>query len=257
MRSTTAFFIFFTIFAQAQVRISKLIIPANETFELNESDIIVTDTLIMMDSSRIKLNSLRPENFIRAKVAIFGQHCIISGRGINGKRGRNGNPGITPTAPCLDGTNGRNGSRGLDGIQGVNLFLYLDKIVIKGNLICDLSAGNGGNGGNGGEGGSGGPGTKQCYGGNGGNGGSGGGGANGGLGGTLIVGGGATEIVKSLLGNFFVVKQKGGSFGYGGISGYGGAAGLSSSGKNGKAGFSGNDGPYGKPGNNGTVKFEE
>ena len=72
----------------AQVRVGKLLMKAEETYTLAESDILVADTLVMMDSSRIILNKLKADNFIRAKVAIFGSHCVIDGKGIEGKPGR-------------------------------------------------------------------------------------------------------------------------------------------------------------------------
>src|ERR1044071_3248346 len=80
----------------AQVRVSALVIKKNEIYKLNPSDIIVADTLIMMDSARIVLNPLKPENFIRANVAIIGNNCTIEGKGTNGAKGRNGSAGNSP-----------------------------------------------------------------------------------------------------------------------------------------------------------------
>ena len=71
-----------------QVRVSKLVIKSNETYTLSETDILVADTLIMMDSSRLVLNKLKPDNFIRTKVAIIGSYCVIDGKGLPGKAGR-------------------------------------------------------------------------------------------------------------------------------------------------------------------------
>ncbi|MFZ6012857.1 MAG: hypothetical protein ACOYXT_21105 [Bacteroidota bacterium] len=257
MTRAVLFILFATITSYAQVRVSKLVINPGEVYELGESDIIVADTLIMMDSSRIKLNQLKRENYIRAKVAIFGNHTIIDGRGVSGKPGRNGKPGRTFIGPCRAGSDGAHGTRGLEGTPGINLFLYIDKINITGRLIIDLSGGHGGNGGDGGEGGGGSPGTLQCDGGNGGNGGSGAIGGNGGVGGTLTIGGSDLAIIKTLIGNKLTLYNKGGNFGYGGISGFGGPPGLGPAKKNGRAGVRGIDGPYGRSGNNGSVKFEE
>ena len=131
----------------AQVRVSKLVIKTNQSYDLGQSDILVADTLVMMDSSRLILNKLKPENFIRVKVAAIGNHCVIDGKGINGQAGRNGKPGITPIGPCLDGTAGRDGTKGLDGTAGINLFLYLERVSLKGVLTIDISGGNGGRGG--------------------------------------------------------------------------------------------------------------
>lgn len=243
--------------AQAQVRVSKLVIESHQTFYLDSTDILVADSLIMMDSSRIKLNGLKAENFIRTNVAVFGKHCIIDGRGVAGKKGTDGTAGLTPVGPCRDGVPGRNGLRGLSGGSGINLFLYIDKIHIKGQLIIDLSGGNGGDGGNGGEGGGGSPGTHHCIGGDGGDGGNGGLGGDGGRGGILTIGGRDAVITRALIGNLLLVKNHGGSFGYGGISGAGGHAGLGPNKKNGTPGNKGKDGLYGRPGDSGTVLLEE
>ena len=87
----------------AQVRVGTLVIKPNEIYELKESDIIVADTLIMMDSSCIKLNPLKRDNFIRAQVAYLGSGSRIDGRGVDGAPGRNGQNGDTATGPCRDG----------------------------------------------------------------------------------------------------------------------------------------------------------
>ena len=171
-RVITMLFLCSWIATQAQLRVGTLVIRPHETFTLDSADILVADSLIMMDSSRIRLNALKPENFLRVNVAVFGNHCVIDGRGIAGKKGNDGAAGLTPIGPCRDGSPGRNGLRGLTGGAGLNLFLYIDKIHIRGRLIIDLSGGNGGDGGNGGEGGSGSPGTRHCHGGDGGRGGS-------------------------------------------------------------------------------------
>src|SRR5690606_18429547 len=131
----------------AQIRVSKLVIGKNEAYELKNSDILVADTLVMMDSARLVLNKLKRDNYIRAQTVIVGNHCIIDGRGLNGEPGKSGAPGTTPYGPCSDGTRGRNGGRGLDGTPGVNLFLYIEDIKLSGTLTIDLSGGNGGRGG--------------------------------------------------------------------------------------------------------------
>lgn len=247
----------FSLASQAQIRVSKLVIRPHETFTLDSTDILVTDSLVMMDSSRLRLNGLKAENFIRTHVAIFGNHCVIDGRGVNGKGGTDGTPGLTPIGPCRDGVPGRNGLRGLSGGPGINLFLYIDKIHVKGKLIINLSGGSGGDGGNGGPGGGGSPGTHHCNGGDGGHGGNGGSGGDGGRGGILTLGGRDAEITKALIGSLLVVKNNGGSFGYGGFSGAGGQAGLGPNRKNGTPGDKGADGLYGRPGDSGTVLLEE
>ena len=256
-RAIVLLFWCFSVSALAQVRVSKLVIRPHEVFSLDSTDILVADSLIMMDSSTIRLNGLKAENFIRINVAIFGKSCKIDGKGVFGKRGPDGTPGLTPIGPCRDGVAGRNGLRGLSGGSGINLFLYIDMIQIKGKLVIDLSGGNGGDGGNGGEGGGGSPGTHHCIGGEGGRGGNGGSGGDGGPGGTLTIGGRDVENIRAFLGNLFILKNNGGSFGYGGISGAGGPAGLGPNKKNGEAGAKGADGLYGRPGDKGAVLFEE
>lgn len=256
-RAILTLFLISCIPAHAQVRVGTLVILPHETYYLDSTDILVADSLIMMDSSRIKLNGLKAENFIRTNVAIVGYHCVIDGRGLPGKKGLDGTPGLTPIGPCRDGVAGRNGLRGLSGGAGINLFLYIDKIHIKGKLIIDLSGGNGGDGGNGGEGGSGSPGTHHCIGGDGGRGGNGGAGGDGGRGGVLTIGGRDADITRALIGNLLRIKGQGGSFGYGGIGGAGGQSGLGPKGKNGKPGEKGLDGLYGRPGDRGTVLTDE
>ena len=60
-------------------------------------------------------------------------------------------PGNTPTGPCLNGSPGKDGTRGLDGTKAVNLFMYLEKVTVRGQLIVDLGGGKGGRGGHGGQ----------------------------------------------------------------------------------------------------------
>jgi hypothetical protein len=249
--------IFCSLIVQAQVRVSKLVVRPSETYVMDSTDIIVADTLIMMDSSVIRLNGLKPDNFIRTKVAIFGKHCLIDGRGIKGNKGTEGAHGITPVGPCKDGLPGRNGLRGLTGGPGVNLFLYVDHIEVKGQLIIDISGGSGGDGGNGGHGGGGSSGTQHCYGGDGGDGGNGGAGGDGGRGGVLTVGGLDAMVTKALLGNLILVKNHGGAFGYGGVRGSGGLPGLGPGRKHGRPGQNGKDGLYGRPGDGGAIRFQE
>ena len=240
----------------SQIRIEKLVIRPGQVYISDFSDIIVADTLIMMDSSCIRLNELKPDNYIRAKVAVIGRNCSIDGRGVNGKRGTHGANGISPIGPCMKGSGARNGGRGLDGTRGINLFLYIDSLNLTGSLTINLSGGNGGDGGNGGIGGGGSPGTMHCNGGDGGDGGNGGNGGNGGVGGNLSLGGLDETNIRSMIGERLTIFNKGGSFGYGGISGYGGPAGLGPDRKNGKDGLHGKDGVEGRAANNGTILFE-
>lgn len=240
----------------SQIRVSKLVIKPNQVYDLGLSDILVADTLVMMDSSRLRLNSLKTDNYIRAQVAIFGNYCVIDGRGVNGKDGRDGRNGDTPFGPCADGTNARNGGRGLDGGTGINLFLYFEEVINAKNLVIDLTGGNGGNGGKGGIGGGGGSGTIHCKGGNAGNGGNGGDGGNGGRGGVLTVSCTRCSDIRALVSEHFELRLAGGSFGYGGYSGYAGGPGIGPNRNNGVKGTSGKDGAPGKSGDKGALNFD-
>jgi hypothetical protein len=246
-----------SVCAHAQIRSGTFVVEAGQTFDLKNSDIIVADTFIMMDASRLKLNKAKRENYLRVKVAIFGKNVVIDGRGVAGIQGKKGTAGTTMLGPCREGTSAKAGARGTDGGQGVNLFLYVDKIIVNGNLVIDLSGGNGGDGGDGGEGGGGSPGTRHCYGGNGGTGGDGGPGGDGGKGGVLTFGGADVDVVKVLVGSQIILNTFGGNFGYGGLAGSGGSPGLGPSKHNGTVGRSGKDGTKGRPGINGGIQFEQ
>ena len=41
----------------------------------------------------------------------------------------------------MNGQSERNGRCGLDGASGLNLFLYIDKVIMQGRMIIDLSVG--------------------------------------------------------------------------------------------------------------------
>ncbi|MBX2965041.1 MAG: hypothetical protein KF845_02760 [Cyclobacteriaceae bacterium] len=243
--------------AWSQVRVDKLVIKAGEAFEFdNETDILVADTLVMMDSSRLVLNELKRENFIRAKVAIIGNNCHIVGIGIHGKAGRDGRDGITSIGPCRDGTNGSIGVSGLSGGAGINLSFYVEHLIVNGRLIIDLSGGNGGDGGAGGKGGDGSPGTVHCNGGDGANGGNGGRGGDGGQGGNLVISSVNADVIRNQVGTKVLFKNYGGKAGQGGRGGYFGSAGLGPSRKNGKDGQPGEYGANGVRGTEGTLTFE-
>lgn len=240
----------------AQVRVGKLIIRSHQIYDMGQSDIVVADTLVMMDSSTIKLNKLKHENYIRAQVAIIGNNCIIDGKGFNGSDGRKGRDGDTPIGPCRDGENARSGGKGLDGGNGINLFLYLEELTLKGKWYINLSGGNGGDGGHGGNGGGGSPGTIHCQGGNGGSGGNGGPGGNGGNGGVLTINCLKCGDVRTLINKEIMLLNGGGNIGSGGFAGYGGAPGLAPDRNNGMKGIGGKDGSNGKPGEKGGLNFE-
>jgi hypothetical protein len=249
--------IHFSLLIFGQSKITKLVVEKRTVYELQDVDVLEVDTLIMMDSSRLRLNQLKRDNTLRVKFAVIGKNCVVDGRGADGPTGRNGMNGRVGMGPCRDGTAARDGARGHSGRPGVNLYFYLEKIIVNGTLIIDLAGGNGGDGGNGGEGGGGSSGTVHCKGGDGGTGGDAGAGGDGGAGGTLMFGGADLEAMRAMLGSQIIVNTLGGNFGYSGIPGAGGAAGLGPSRKDGKDGIKGKDGVRGKPGINGGIQFEQ
>lgn len=240
--------------AFSQIRMAKLEIKKGEVFEIKDTDILVTDTLIMRDSSSIMLNRKVSDNFIHAAVLIVGKGVRIVGRGENGKRGKDGAKGITYDGPCLDGSFGRGGTGGSHGDNGVNLSLYIKTFELEGPMYIELNGGNGGDGGNGGEGGGGSPGLRVCAGGNGAVGGNGGTGGNGGNGGTLTLNCKSCSALHYWLNERFFPRTFGGFAGVGGNAGQGGRAGLgldgdsSKDGRNGSRGKPGGNGEDGKPG---------
>jgi len=52
---------------KGQIRVTKLVLDRKEKFVIENSDILVVDTLIMLDSSSIFLNLTKKDNFIHAK----------------------------------------------------------------------------------------------------------------------------------------------------------------------------------------------
>lgn len=238
----------------AQVSFKKLVLSKNEKYFIEGSHILVTDTLVMGDSSEIVLNPLKKDNFITSKVTIIGSGCKISGVGAPSKKAKDGNPGIDQVGPCLSGKIGTHGSHGIKGIPGNNLTLHFTDLTINGSLTINLNGGDGGDGGDGGRGGNGGPGTRVCAGGNGGHGGHGANGGEGGEGGTLTLKCKNCPEVRGLMNKFIFVKNHGGYPGYAGNGGAGGQAGLGpkGDGSNGKKGLDGKDGMEGK---SGVIKF--
>lgn len=239
----------------SQIRMTSLSLKQKEVFEIQGTDILVVDTLIMRDSSRIVLNSSKKDNFIHAKITIVGVGCKIIGKGSSGRSGKSGKKGTSLNAPCRSGTDGDNGTDGTAGRDGVNLSLYLTNLKVNGNLTIEISGGDGGDGGQGGPGGDGSPGTKVCQGGDGGNGGSGGNGGNGGKSGALTINCKQCPDLHLWMGERLIIKNFGGFAGLGGEGGFEGQRGLSSlkDGAQGKRGPVGTDGEAGKPG---LISFE-
>jgi hypothetical protein len=234
----------------AQIRLNNLTVGRKDKFEILGTDILVVDTLILKDSSRILLNSSKKDNFIHAKKLIIGKGCFIVGRGQRGENGKVGSNGVPGDGPCRDGARGKPGFPGTSGNDGNNLFLYFDEAKINGNLTIDLAGGDGGDGGKGGAGGDGEPGTKLCQGGSGGDGGNGAVGGNGGHAGNLTVTSKYGTDVRGWIGEKIIVRSYGGFAGQGGEGGQGGQRGLSTSkdGDQGKKGLPGLEGQPGKPG---------
>ncbi len=249
------FFVLLCFCAQAQLRYTKLVLQPKEVFSFGASDILVVDTLIMMDSSSLVLNKTKKENYLHAKVMRIGKNCFIDGNGSNGKAGKAGRAGDSSIGPCRSGTNGEDATRGGDGLHGLDLLIYAKDIKITGQLSVLLVGGNGGNGGMGGEGGSAGSGTIHCKGGDGGNGGKGGDGGIGGNGGKLVV---HVPIgFQDMVAPKIKVNVRGGQFGKGGRGGYSGAGGLGPRGKSGRNGLQGSDGNDGSLGNYGVQSFAD
>lgn len=234
----------------AQIRVTKLILEPKEKFVIEKSDILVVDTLVMLDSSSIVLNLSKKDNFIHAKEVIVGAGCAIIGHGLNGSRGIPGDRGITARAPCRRGLPGGNATEGGMGQDGINLSLYFSSLKVNGSITINLNGGDGGDGGNGGVGGDGGSGTRVCVAGDGGRGGNGANGANGGKGGALNINCKSCEDLHLITGHKLIVKNFGGLAGVGGDGGQGGHAGLgpAGDGKNGQKGFNGANAQLGKDG---------
>lgn len=253
------FFMGWTSLTLGQVRLGTLVLKPKEVFELKGGDILVVDTLIMMDSSILKLNRLKAENFIHAKKVVFYRGSLIDGKGIHGLPGRNGRPGATSSSPCSNGAAGTMGTDGTNGGAGVNLFLSISDIVIKGVPTIDVSGGDAGDGGSGGLGGGGGTGTRLCAGGDGGPGGAGSNGGNGGNSGRITFHAVSIPELRSMLGERIFIRNYGGNLGSAGQGGGGGYAGLSPTGKNsmdGKTGRKGARGKNGIAGKTGAINFQ-
>jgi hypothetical protein len=246
--------------AEGQIRLAKLVLEPKQVYELKGTDILVVDTLVMKDSSKIILNKLKADNFIHAKAAVFYRGSMIDGKGVHGIRGRNGRTGISPSSPCTDGGLGTMGSEGTNGGAGTNLFLYFSDIILKGTLTIDVSGGDAGDGGNGGAGGGGGPGTRPCAGGNGGDGAAGAKGGNGGQAGNVTFNSKRIPELRSMLGDPLVIRNYAGNHGLAGEGGAAGFAGLSPVGNNKMDGKPGRKGPKGKDGvagKTGAINFQD
>jgi hypothetical protein len=252
--SLFALFILLSIGVTGQIRLDKLILEPKQEYKILGSDILVVDTLIMRDSSRIILNRDVKENIINAKMLIVGKGCIIYGRGADGDTGKPGAQGISQAAPCRSGGDGSAGLNGIKGTDGLLLSLYTNNIKISGSLIIDLNGGNGGNGGLGGHGGDGGAGTRVCRGGNGGTGAGGGNAANGGNGGNLTMTCKECFDLHIIKGEKLIIKNYGGLAGSPGEGGRAGRAGLGPV-KDGKIGARGGHGANGVIGKAGVLKF--
>lgn len=240
--------------ALGQIRINTLVVKPRQVYELKGTDILVVDTLILMDSAVLLLNKLKTENFIHARKVVFYRGSLIDGKGVHGVKGRNGRQGASSSAPCSNGSPGSSGTEGTNGGHGISLYLAFNDIVLHGTPTIDVSGGDAGDGGNGGLGGGGGTGTRICAGGNGGAGGPGSNGGNGGNAGKITFQATSVPELRSMLGERIIIRNYGGNPGSGGEGGSGGYAGLSSTGKNsldgkpGKKGNRGKDGASGKPG---------
>jgi hypothetical protein len=252
LRSVFIFLFLFSVLSEGlgQIRLSTLVVGPRETYELKNTDILVIDTLILRDSARVLLNTLKNDNYIHLKKLVVGHGAAIVGKGRPGIPGVMGNSSTTAGGPCRDGSTGQAGTGGTAGTDAINLFLYLDELVIKGSLTIDLAGGDGGDGGKGGKGSDGNPGTRLCQGGNGGDGGLGGAGGKGGHGGNFTITSKYGTNLRTQMGEKIIARLYGGFGGIGGEGGMGGLSGLSPSkdGDQGKKGSNGSPGKSGKPG---------
>ncbi len=238
----------------AQIRLEKLVLERGQRYQLEGSDILVVDTLIMRDSSHIILNRNKTDNYIHARIASIGNGCTIEGSGKRGTDGTNGTAGADQLSPCRQANPGGDAEDGANGETGTNLFFYSDDIQIKGNLTINLNGGDGGDGGDGGQGGGGGPGTRVCPGGDGGQGGNGMQGGNGGNGGNFTLQCKRCPDYQVWLGSKLYIKNYAGFGGMGGEAGRGGLAGLGPL-RDGRNGIRGSHGEEGVTGKNGIVTF--
>lgn len=246
----TFVFVFIILSGYSQLRVTKLVLDPGEKFDIEKSDILVVDTLVMLDSSSILLNLSKRDNFIHAKEVVIGANCSIIGHGANGKSGSAGLNGNTSRTPCRSGFPGSNATAGIGGQNAVNLSLYFDNLKITGSLIINLNGGDGGDGGKGGLGGDGGSGTRVCAAGDGGRGGNGADGGAGGKGGNVNINCKNCDDLHLIMGHKLIVKNFGGLGGIGGDGGFGGRAGLGpiGDGKNGTRGTNGAHAALGKDG---------
>lgn len=243
-----------------QLRFEKLVIESGQTFEMQNTDILVVDTLIVKENGGIALNRAKLENYIHATVARFAKGAFINGHGKEGEQGRDGVNGITLGGPCKDGIVGKSGTSGGDGRNGVTLYLYFDRLEVDEQLAIDLSGGNGGDGGKGGNGGGGSPGTRLCAGGNGAPGANGGNGGDAGNGGSLHISCKSCPDLRMWLGTSIKVRNYRGHAGLGGAGGLGGSPGLGVANlpnEDGKPGSNGKRGNDGAEGNDGAINLEK
>src|SRR6185295_18739821 len=112
---------------RCQIRLNTLTVGPHEVYELRNTDVMVIDTLILRDSARIILNSLKADNFIHLKKLVVGRGSAIVGKGEPGIPGTVGTAPVTAGGPCRDGSPGQPGTPGTMGTNAVNLLLYVDE----------------------------------------------------------------------------------------------------------------------------------
>lgn len=126
--SIIAVILYFTFPAAAQSTTSKLVIKKKEVYIVGPGNILRVDTLIMQDKATIQFDPTR-YGILEAKLAIIGKKCVVSSKGVDGKKGENLNPGE-------------------DGTHGGSLSIMLN-FESLGKLTIDTRGGNGGAGVNG------------------------------------------------------------------------------------------------------------
>ncbi|WP_299824332.1 hypothetical protein [uncultured Pontibacter sp.] len=126
--ATFAAALYFAFPAAAQTTRGKLEIKKKEVYVVDSTNVLKVDTLIMHDKATVLFDPSK-YGMLEASVAIIGENCVISAKGINGRSGTN----------LYTGENGD---------KGGNLSLII-KFVQLGRLTIDISGGDGGPGANG------------------------------------------------------------------------------------------------------------
>lgn len=133
----------------AQIKpISKLEIAKGTTYVVDQSNVLVVDTLIMHDKAIIQFANGQ-QGKLGARIAYIGENCLITAKGADGTNGKAEKPGTQGRVgqPSVK----TKGARATDGEDGGSLELDMHFMKI-GKLTIDTRGGKGGNGANGANG---------------------------------------------------------------------------------------------------------